>query len=221
MNRPVVVMLALGFITLAAVPAARAQASGTDSLVAGTVQAAASPAPVTRRDGLVALVPALANDPYHLAPGPRPFAHRLVVTPSYGTLGPDRLFLVRVGYAPCDWLAYEAEVGHTPSRSVSTILHRFNLVVRRPLTGRLQPFVDAGYGMVVVLPGRSFNADPITRNMLAVGGGVEFYLRDDLALRAETRRSAVFGNQANRSGLVAYEYAEQTLGLEFHRFLQP
>lgn len=207
--------LALAFaaaLTLAAA-SARAQADPADSV--------AAPAPAYRRDGLEALVPALAEDAYGLAPGPRPYLDRLAVTPAFGALGSERMFALRVAYNPNPWLGYEAEIAHNPGQAVHAILHRLSLVVRRPLPGRLQPYVTAGYGMTVVLPGRSVNADAVTKNMLAVGGGLELYIRDDLALRAEMRRSTVLGRQANRAGLVAYDYAEQTLGLAFYRTIRP
>lgn len=201
-------------LALAAAPA-RAQEAAADS------SAAEANAPAHRRDGLEALVPALAENAYGLAPGPRPFLNRLAVTPAFGLLGSERLFAMRVAYNPNRWLGYEAELAHNPGQAVHAILHRLSLVVRRPLPGRLQPYVTAGYGMTIVLPGRSVNADAVTKNMLALGGGLELYIRDDLALRAEMRRSTVFGRQANRAGLVTYDYAEQTLGLAFYRFIQP
>ena len=58
---------------------------------------------------------------------------------------------------------------------------RFSVVVRRPLPGRLQPYLTAGYGMVIVFPGLSVNAVPVTKNALAVGGGLEWFIRNDLA----------------------------------------
>lgn len=198
---------------LALASPARAQDAAADSSGAA--------APAHRRDGLEALVPALAENAYGLAPGPRPFLNRLAVTPAFGVLGSERLFAMRVAYNPNPWLGYEAELAHNPSQAVHAIIHRLSLLVRRPLPGRLQPYVTAGYGMTVVLPGRSVNADAVTKNMLALGGGLELYIRDDLALRAEMRRSTVFGRQANREGLVTYDYAEQTLGLAFYRFIQP
>lgn len=181
----------------------------------------AAAAPAFRRDGLEALVPALADRAYELAPGPRPFLNRLAVTPSFGRLGRERLFMMRVAYNPNPWLGYEAELGHNPGQAVHAVLHRLSLVLRRPVPGRVQPYATAGYGMAVVLPGQSVNADAVTKNMLAMGGGLELYIRDDLALRAEMRRSTVFGRQANREGLVAYDYAEQTLGLAFYRSIRP
>jgi hypothetical protein len=203
---------ALAVLVLALAPAtARSQEAAADS----------TGEPALRRDGLEALVPALANDAYSLAPGPRPYVHRLAVTPGFGALGTERLFLMRVAYNPNPWFGYEAELGHNPGQAVHAILDRFSLVVRRPLQGRVQPYVCAGYGMTIVLPGRSVNADAVTKNMLALGGGLELYIRDDLALRAEMRRSTVFGRQANREGLVAYDYAEQTLGLAFYRSIRP
>lgn len=202
----------LAALALAGAPA-RAQDAPADSTAAD--------APVRRRDGLEALVPALAENAYALAPGPRPFLNRLAVTPAFGLLGTEPLFAMRVSYNPNPWLGYEAELAHNPSQAVHAIVHRLSVLVRRPLPGRLQPYATAGYGMAVVLPGRSVNADAVTKNLLAVGGGLELYIRDDLALRAEMRRSTVFGRQANREGLVAYDYAEQTLGLAFYRTLAP
>ncbi len=214
-------------LALAAAPA-HAQDAPADSAAASEVAVgaeAASPVapapPAHRRDGLEALVPALAENAYTLEPGPRPFLERLAVTPAFGALGSERLFAIRVAYNPNRWLGYEAELAHNPSQAVHAIIHRLSILVRRPLSGRLQPYVTAGYGMAVVLPGRSVNADAVTKNMLALGGGLELYIRDDLALRAEMRRSTVFGRQANREGLVAYDYAEQTLGLAFYRTIRP
>ncbi len=207
---PLALLAALAFAT-----AARAEDAPADGAAAPAAPAA------HRRDGLEALVPALAGDAYALAPGPRPFLNRLAVTPALGVLGSERLFAMRVAYNPNRWLGYEAELAHNPGQAVHAVLHRLSLVVRRPLPGRLQPYATAGYGMAVVLPGRSVNADAVTKNMLALGGGLELYIRDDLALRAEMRRSTVFGRQANREGLVAYDYAEQTLGLAFYRSITP
>lgn len=201
--------------------AARAQVATADSAAALVPADTAAAAPAYRKDGLEALVPELAVDAYHLRPGPRPFLNRLAVTPTFGTLGTERLFMLRIAYNPNSWLGYEAELGHNPSQAVHAILNRLSLVVRHPVPGRLQPYVTAGYGMAVVLPGRSVNADAVTKNMLTMGGGLELYVRDDLALRGEMRRSTVFGRQANREGLVTYDYVEQTLGLSFYRTIRP
>ena len=213
--------LLAGFAALAlAATAARAQVATTDSATV-MVPADTAAVPVYRKDGLEALVPELAVNAYSLASGPRPFLNRLAVTPTLGTLGTERLFMVRIAYNPNSWLGYEAELGHNPSQAVHAILNRLSLIVRRPVPGRLQPYVTAGYGMTVVLPGRSVNADAVTKNMLTMGGGLELYVRDDLALRGEMRRSTVFGRQANREGLVTYDYVEQTLGLSFYRTIRP
>lgn len=209
--KPARLLLALcAALALAGGPA-RAQVPSPDSAAA----------PVYRKDGLEALVPELAVNAYSLASGPRPFLNRLAVTPTLGTLGTERLFMLRIAYNPNSWLGYEAELGHNPSQAVHAILNRLSLVVRRPVPGRLQPYITAGYGMTVVLPGRSVNADAVTKNMLTMGGGLELYVRDDLALRGEMRRSTVFGRQANREGLVTYDYVEQTLGLSFYRTIRP
>jgi hypothetical protein len=220
----------LAAFALAGAPA-RAQDAPADSTTADApadtstwdapAQSPVANAPVYRKDGLEALVPELAENAYSIAPGPRPYLNRLAVTPTFGTLGTEQLFMIRVAYNPNAWLGYEAELGHNPSQAVHAILDRLSVVVRHPLPGRLQPYVTAGYGMTIVLPGRSVNADAVTKNMLTFGGGLELYIRNDLALRAEMRRSTVFGRQANREGLVTYDYAEQTLGLAFYRTLKP
>ncbi len=214
MTPPLRTLLALAAALALAAPAARAQDAAADS-------ASATPAVAHRRDGLEALVPELADGAYRLAPGPRPYLHRFAFTPAFGLLGTEKLFAVRVAYNPNEWLGYEAELSHNPGQAVHAVVHRLSLIVRHPFPGRLQPYVTAGYGMTIVLPGRSVNADAVTKNQLALGGGLELYIRDDLALRAEMRRSTVFGRQANREGLVAYDYAEQTLGLAFYRSIRP
>ncbi len=48
------------------------------------------------------------------------------------------------------------------------------------------------------------NADPVTKNALTAGGGLEFFIRNDLALRAEVVHATVFGSQSNGEGIVAY-----------------
>jgi hypothetical protein len=171
--------------------------------------------------GLEPLVPELAAHPYRMSPGVRAFRHRLSFSPGYGSLGSDRLFTARLGYHPSSWLGYEAAIGHNPGQSVHAVLHTLSAIVRRPFPGRLQPYLALGYGMVMVYPGRALNAAPVTKNAVAVGGGLELYVRDDLALRADLRHATVFGRERDRDGVVAYEYLQQTIGLAFHRSIKP
>jgi hypothetical protein len=180
---------------------------------------AAEAAPDARR--LEPLVPAIDAAPYRLAAGPRPFRDRLVVSPGYGRLGTEQLFALRLGWNPSDWLGWEAGLGHNPGESVHAVLHTFGVVVRRPFPGRLQPYLSAGYGMLMVHPGLALNADPVTKNALTAGGGLEVYLREDLALRADLRQARVFANQRGRDGVVVYDYAQGTLGLAFYRTVRP
>ena len=172
-------------------------------------------------DGLEYLVPALAANPYRLERGVRPYLHRLGIAPGVGRLGSERLFELRAAYNPNSWLGYEASIGHNPNHAVQAIVHRFSAVVRKPLPGRFQPYATTGYGMTVVLPGRSINADPVTKNTLTYGGGLEFFVRGDLALRAEMLGMTVIGRQQYRQGLVAYDYREETIALVFYRTLKP
>jgi hypothetical protein len=172
-------------------------------------------------DGLEHLVPDLATDPYRLEPGPRRFLHRLCFSPGYGSLGAQRLFIFRLAYNPNPWLGWEASLAHNPGQSVHAVLHSLEAVVRRPWPGRFQPYLIGGYGMAMVFPGRSLNADPVTKNTLSLGGGLECYVRSDLALRAETQYATVFGKQKDRQGVVAYDYLQSTIGLAFYRSIRP
>lgn len=170
---------------------------------------------------LESLVPELAEHPYRLADGPRPYQHRLSFSPTWGRLGSETLFAARVAYNPSPWLGYEASLAHNPGESVHAVLHTVSAIVRRPLPGRLQPYGTVGYGMIVVYPGNSLNADPVTKNAISYGGGLELYIRDDLALRGEIRNATVFGRDGDQDGLAAYQYFQQTIGLAFYRSIRP
>jgi hypothetical protein len=174
-----------------------------------------------RSDGLEALVPELAAHPYSLAPGVRPYQHRLSFSPAFGTLGLERLYTLRVAYNPNSWLGYEGAIGHNPGQSVGAVLHTLSAIVRHPFAGRFQPYLTGGYGMLMVSPGRAINADPVTKNAVMVGGGLEFFIRGDLAVRAETRYATVFGTQRDHAGVVAYDYLQETIGFAFYRSLAP
>jgi len=188
---------------------------------APAVEAVEADEPVTGADGLEALVPEVAHHPYRVAPGVRPFRHRLAFSPGYGLLGSKRLFVARVTYHPNAWLGYEWSIGHNPGQSVHAALHMLSAIVRRPLSGRLQPYASGGYGMMLVFPGQSLNAAPVTKNALTIGGGLEFYIRGDLAVRADVRRATVLGRERDRDGIVAYDYFQQTIGLAFYRSIRP
>jgi hypothetical protein len=181
------------------------------------VAAEAAPA----RPKLEALNPELAEHPYRLAPGVRPFQHRFSFSPAFGTFGSNELYSARLTYSPSPWLGYEASLGHTPGQSTHAVIHQLSALLRVPLPGRLQPYLSGGYGMIVVFPGPSLNADPVTKNALAYGGGLELYIRDDLSLRAEMRGATVFGRERDREGVVVYDYLQQTVGLAFHRTIRP
>jgi len=202
------VQLALAGLALLARPqAARAADAPTDSTV--------------YVNGLEALRPEAARAPFALSTGVRPFRNRLSVSPGYGVLGRDRLFVLRAAYHPSSWLGYEAALGHDPGQSVHAILHSFSVLLRWPLTGRLQPYAAAGYGMVMVEPGPAINAKPVTKNALTGGAGLEWFIRDDLSLRSEVRQAAVFGEQRGQTGVVVYDYTQATIGVSFYRSIRP
>lgn len=172
-------------------------------------------------NGLEALAPAAARSPFGLAAGVRPFREKLMVSPGYGVLGTEKLFVLRAAYHPVEWLGYEAALSHNPGQSVHAVLHSFALLLRLPRPGRLQPYAVAGYGMVMVQPGPAVNAKPVTRNALSGGAGLELFIRDDLALRGECRQALVFGEQSGRDGVVVYDYLQATIGLAFYRSIRP
>lgn len=189
--------------------------------VARAGEPAAETAPVVLVGGLEALEPAAARAPLGLLPGVRPFRERLAVGPSWGVLGRDRLFQIRAAYHPAAWLGWEAALSHNPGSSVHAVLHSFGVLARWPRPGRLQPYAVAGYGMVMVQPGPAVNADPVTRNALSGGAGLECFIREDLSLRGEGRHVAVFGEQLGREGVVVYDYLQATIGLAFYRSIRP
>jgi opacity protein-like surface antigen len=165
------------------------------------------------------LVPELEDAGYRVSGGSERFTHRVSFSPAYGKLGGNELFSFRLGYAPNTWLGYEMALGHNPADGLHALLHTFNVILRGPLPGRFQPYATLGYGMLTVYPGQALNADPVTKNALAYGGGLEIYIRNDVALRGELRGTTVLGQELNTTGTVAYDYREYTIGFAFYRNL--
>jgi hypothetical protein len=167
-------------------------------------------------NGREVLVPALAENPFRVGEGVRPYASRISFSPGFGTLGSRKLYTLRLAYNPHPWLGWEAAFGHNPGQSVHALLHTFSAVARSPLPWRVQPYGSLGCGMIMVYPGDSLNSDPVTRNALTAGVGVELYVRDDVAVRAETRSVALLDGAA--AG--ALHYGEATVALAFYRSLE-
>jgi len=165
-------------------------------------------------DGLEYLVPELAGGSFHVDVGRRPFRHRFAFSPAFGKLGGGKLYTIRAAYSPNPYLTWEATVGHNPGKSVHAMVHTLSAVLRYPLPGRVQPYGSLGYGMILVFPGESLNADPVTENTLTAGAGVELFVRNDLAVRLDARSVTVPGN-------AVYQYGELTAGLSFYRGITP
>jgi hypothetical protein len=205
-----------------AAPLAQVTPATMQPTAASTVTPSSAPTHAPRHaDGLEPLAPGVSEHPYHLDPGVRPYQYRLSVSPAYGFLGSGDLFSFRLTYNPNHWLGYEAALGHNPGHSVHAVLHTFSAILRRPLPGRLQPYLSGGYGMVIVFPGPSLNAAPVTKNALVMGGGCEWFIRNDLALRGDLREATVFGSQRAQPGVVLYDYVQGTIGLAFYRSIRP
>jgi len=188
------------------------------ALLAAAPAAATSPDPVVFH-GREYLVPALAEDPLRVGDGPRPYRSRISFSPGFGQLGRERLYAFRLAYNPNEWLGWEAAFGHNPGESVHALLHTLSAIVRYPLPWRLQPYGSLGYGMIMVSPGESLNSDPVTKNTLTAGGGLEVYVRDDVAVRLEARSVTVLGGTADDGGAASWRYAEKTIALAFYRSL--
>ena len=213
--------LLLNFVWLACAGASSAADATTDSTVSIAASGDVPWKAEKVQPKLESLRPELAEHPYRLASGLRPFEPRLSVSPGFGFFGADKCYSLRLAFHPSAGLGYEAAIGHTPATAVHALLHTLSVIVRRPLPGRFQPYLSAGYGMIVVFPGLAVNASPVTKNALTVGGGLELYIRDDLALRADLRHATVFGQQRGREGIVPYDYVQGTIGLSFYRSLRP
>ncbi len=222
-------IMALTSLVAASLASNAAFAAEPDSLAAvvdtSAVSAAPETVPATAADsshtgnGLIYLVPSMENAGFRVTNDKNRFKHRISFSPAYGKLGSDDLFAFRVGYSPNTWLGYEVSFGHDPASSLHALMHTFNVILRYPLSGRFQPYGTLGYGMMTVYPGQAINADPVSKNALTAGGGLEFYIRDDVAIRAEMRGATVLGQQLHTEGTVAYDYREYTIGFAFFRSL--
>lgn len=167
------------------------------------------------------LVPEMQGRSFALEPGPRPYRDRLGFSPGFGRLGGEDYYTVRMSFHPLRWLGWEAHLGHNPSQSVHALVNGLNVQLRWPLAMRVQPYGTLGFGMMMIFPGRVFEADPVTRNQLTAGAGLEFFLRDDVALRGELRGATLVGG-SDASGIDGgFRYREYTFGLTFYRTIQP
>ena len=209
---------------LATAPDSTAAPIDTSTVTSLATEVAPSPAPATAdssvsESDLIYLVPAFENAGYRITKDRNRFRHRISFSPAYGQFGSDDVFAFRIGYSPNTWLGYEASFEHNPASSLHALMHTFNVILRYPLSGRFQPYATVGYGMMTVYPGQAINADSVTKNTLTAGGGLEFYIRDDVAIRGELRGATVLGQQLNAEGTVAYDYREYTIGFVFSRSL--
>jgi opacity protein-like surface antigen len=197
-----------------------AQPDSTQVAAAGASGSAVAPPAAPAHDGgLIYLVPGLETDRYTVSDDRERFKHRIAFSPAVGQLGSNQLFSFRASYSPNTWLAYEVALGHNPAEGLHALMHTFSVQVRYPLPWRMQPYGTLGYGMMTVYPGQAINADPVTKNALTYGGGLEFYIRNDVALRGEIRGATVLGQELGTDGTVAYDYREYTIGFAFYRSL--
>lgn len=208
-------------------PTAHAASGASSSFSASAKASAAAPTPVAApspagRSGagtLEYLVPELEGRTWSVSEGARRFRGRLSFSPGYGRLGEQKLYAFRLGYNPNEWLGYEASIGHNPGNAVHALFNTLNAVVRYPMPFRFQPYCTVGFGMVMAFPGEALNAESVTKNTYALGAGMEIYVRDDVAIRGEVRRTGVLGARPFEDETVVFSYGEATLGLSFYRTL--
>lgn len=188
-------------------------------LLAATVMAPVGAVADDAGDELTYLVPEMNGAGFHLEDGKRPFLHRLSFSPVFGELGASEYYVFRLAYNPSPWLGYEANLGHNPAESVHALVNSLRVLLRYPLPGRFQPFVSADYGMMLVFPGKVFQADPVTKNVMGAGLGLELYVRDDVAVRGEIRNVTVLGGRTESDESAALSYREFTFGFSFYKTL--
>ena len=208
-------------LCLAALATSATQATPADSTDVSGSDVVSPAAPDSTRavneEGVTYLVPGMEGNGYSVSNDRARFKNRLSFSPAVGRMGDNHLFAFRLGFSPNTWLGYEIAFEHNPASSLHATLHTFNVILRYPLSWRVQPYGTLGYGMMTVYPGQAINADPVSKNTLTAGGGVEFYIRDDVALRGEIRSATVLGQQLGQEGTVAYSYREYTVGFSFYR----
>jgi hypothetical protein len=216
-------MIMITALALAVVPRTVAahgnEPPGVSASEAADGSAATDSAGTENQGRIYYVVPELKGAGYKVSAGRRRFERRVSFSPGMGKLGTRELFAFRAGFNPNSWLGYEISLGHNPASSLHALMHTFNVIVRYPLPWRAQPYGTVGYGMITVFPGQAINADPVTKNTITAGGGLEFYIRDDVALRGELRSATVFGRELGREDTVSYAYREYTIGLTFYRSL--
>lgn len=194
-------------------------ATGNEAITPDAGTSAAIEAPAGDPDGVHYLVPELEGTALHISDGKREFLRRASFSPGYGRFGEQEYFSFRFAYNPNSWLGWEIGLGHNPANSVHGVLHNFSAVLRYPLPWRLQPYVNTGYGMLTIYPGKTINADAVTKNALTYGGGLELYLRDDVAIRGEIVAASIMGRDPNGPGSASYTYRQFTIGFSFYRSL--
>ena len=205
------------------VPAGAEAPESTDAALAADGADAAGTTEDTNRSrifhGREYFVPELAENTFSIEDGPREYRHRFSFSPAFGRLGNEKFYAFRAAYNPNRWLGWEATVGHNPGQSVHALTHSLNAVLRYPLPGRFQPYGTLGYGMILVFPGEALNSDPVTENLFSAGGGLEVYVRNDLAVRLDARNVTVPGGDPVTGETTTYQYREFTAGLSFYRGL--
>ncbi len=145
----------------------------------------------------------------------------LELTPAAGRLGEAPLFAARAAYRLSPRLALEAELDHVLGQQVSALQHAAGLRWRAVELGRAEGFLGAGFGTFTAQAGGAVGAKSVTRSALRLGGGVLWWLRDDIGFRLDGRHHRIFLHQPTTTGTYSLTANELSVGLVFARQLAP
>jgi len=149
--------------------------------------------------------------------GPADPTGHVAFTADAGQFGAQPIYAMRLAFHPSRHLGLEATLAHNPASGVHAALHHFGALVPVGSLWRLRPFVAAGLGTIQVFPGAAVQADTVTRLALNGGGGVHFFVRDDVALRFEGRSFALLDQQEDNRGTL--QFTQWSAGVTFYRSL--
>jgi len=119
-----------------------------------------------------------------------------------GTFEGNAAYLVRLARERSAQFSWQATLGHIVAPDASLFLLYGDIVYHPIHSGRLQPYLAAGFGIVNRVPKQIETAESITHPAANYGLGVQWSLTSRLALKAEFRQYSVFknGSNVNRQG---------------------
>ena len=186
-------------------------------IVAAYCVASFSAIPALSQESALSAVEAATKTPSRTSVVLRDQTGNVSFSVNAGQLGQDPVYDVRLAFFPIPHLGLEATLAHNPASGVQAVVHQLGALVPVGTLWRLRPFAAVGMGTIQVFPGAAVNATTVTRLSFAAGGGVHFFVRDDVALRFEGRTFVVLDQQEESRG--ALQFTQWSVGLTFYRAL--